>query len=215
MVVCRTLNIQMGDDCDNQRTNIFHSRCFIKGNLCSLIIDSGSCSNVVSSYLVDSLKLPCTEHPKPYHLQWLNECSEVKVTKQSLITFKLGNYEDEVWCDVVPMHATHLLLGRPWQFDRDVTHQGKLNRYSLVFKGRKFTLAPLNPSDVYKDQLKMMKFCEGVREKGQIKKTERKEASSEKSQNLNGPKVSGSASGKNRVKNFNCNKKRCAERPIQ
>ena len=161
LVVRRTLNIQMRDDFDNQMTNIFHSRCFIKGNLYSLIIDSGSCSNLVSSYLVDSLKLPCIEHPKPYHLQWLNECSEVKVTKQSLITFKLGNYEDEVWCDVVPMHAAHLLLGRPWQFDRDVTHQGKLNRYSLVFKGRKFTLAPLNLSDVYKDQLKMMKFWEG------------------------------------------------------
>ena len=52
-----------------------------------------------------------------------------------------------------------------------------------------------------------MKFCEGVREKGQIKKTERKEASSEKSQNLNGPKVSESASGKNRVKNLNATKK--------
>ncbi len=52
-------------------------------------------------------------------------------------------------------------------------------------------------------------------EKGQIKKTERKEASSEKSQNLNGPKVSESASGKNRVKNLIATKKRCAERPIQ
>ncbi len=81
LVVRRTLNIQMRDDFDNQRTNIFHSRCFIKGNLCSLIINSGSCSNVVSSYLVDSLKLPCTEHPKLYHLQWLSECSKVKVTK--------------------------------------------------------------------------------------------------------------------------------------
>ncbi|PPD98438.1 hypothetical protein GOBAR_DD04524 [Gossypium barbadense] len=140
LVVHRTLNIQMKDD-DNQMTNIFHSRCFIKGNLCSLIIDNGSCSNV------------------------------------SLVTFKLGNYEDEVWCDVVPMHAAHLLLGRPWQFDRDFTHQG-----------RKFTFAPLNPTDVYKDQLNMMKFCEGVREKGQVQKIERKEASSEKSQTLKSPK---------------------------
>ena len=105
------------------------------------------------------------------------------------------------------MHAAHLLIGRPWQFDRDVTHQGKLNRYSLVFKGRKFTLAPLNPSDVYKDQLRMIKFCEGVREKEQVQKTERKEASNEKSKNLNGPKVSESASGKIRVKNLMATKK--------
>ncbi|RVW59804.1 RNA-directed DNA polymerase-like [Vitis vinifera] len=27
-------------------------------------------------------------------------------------------YKDEVLCDIVPMHAGHILLGRPWQFDR-------------------------------------------------------------------------------------------------
>ena len=57
-----------------------------------------------------------------------------------------------------------------------------------------------------------MKFCEGVREKGQIQKTERKEANSEKSQNLNGPKVSESASGKTREKILIAKKKKmCGE----
>ncbi|KAA3480049.1 Retrovirus-related Pol polyprotein from transposon 17.6 [Gossypium australe] len=42
--------------------------CLIKSQLCSLIVDSGSCANV------------------------------------------LGNHEDEVWYDVVPMHAAHLIL---------------------------------------------------------------------------------------------------------
>jgi hypothetical protein len=42
----------------------------------------------------------------------------VRVTKQVLITFAIGKYSDEILCDVVPMHASHLLLGRPWQFDR-------------------------------------------------------------------------------------------------
>ncbi|KAA3470545.1 gag-pol polyprotein [Gossypium australe] len=80
------------------------------------------------SYLVDSLQLPCSEHLKPYHFQWLNECFEVRVTKQSLITFKLGNYEDEVWS---------------WQFDHDVMHYGKQNGYSLIFRGEKNTYWPL------------------------------------------------------------------------
>jgi hypothetical protein len=31
--------------------------------------------------------------------------------------FAIGKYSDEVMCDVVPIHASHLLLGRPWQFD--------------------------------------------------------------------------------------------------
>jgi hypothetical protein len=32
------------------------------------------------------------------------------------ISFSIGKYKDEVLCDVVLIHATHLLLGRPWQF---------------------------------------------------------------------------------------------------
>ncbi|XP_017628658.1 uncharacterized protein LOC108471570 [Gossypium arboreum] len=58
--------------------------------------EDGSCAKVVSSYLVDSLALPCSKHPTPYHLQWLNEGSEVRVVKQCLITFKLGTYIDDV-----------------------------------------------------------------------------------------------------------------------
>ena len=40
------------------------------------------------------------------------------------------------------MDACHLLLGRPWQFDKDVTHRGKENTYSFEFKGRTITLLP-------------------------------------------------------------------------
>ena len=37
----------------------------------------------------------------------------MRVTKQVLIAFAIGKYSDEILCDVVPMHASHLLLGRP------------------------------------------------------------------------------------------------------
>ena len=42
------------------------------------------------------------------------------LTHQVLVSFQIGKYEDEVLCDVVPMEATYILLGRPWQFDRRV-----------------------------------------------------------------------------------------------
>ncbi|RDY08352.1 hypothetical protein CR513_07440, partial [Mucuna pruriens] len=35
------------------------------------------------------------------------------------------------------MEATHILLGRPWQFDRKVTHDGVTNKFSFVHKGNK------------------------------------------------------------------------------
>ncbi|XP_040947680.1 uncharacterized protein [Gossypium hirsutum] len=144
-VVRGTLNIQLKDDHDLQRSNIFHSRCLIKGTLCSFIIDSGSYANVVSSYLVDSLALPCSKHPTPYHLQWLNEGSE---------------------------------------YDRDVIHHGKLNRYSFIFHGKKYTFTPLNLKDIHNDQIDMMKFCKEVMgsKTQNSKKAERKEVSSEKIQ---------------------------------
>uniref|UniRef100_A0A2N9HWY0 Reverse transcriptase n=1 Tax=Fagus sylvatica TaxID=28930 RepID=A0A2N9HWY0_FAGSY len=64
-------------------------------------------------------------------------------------------HRDEVLCDVVPMHAGHILLGRPWQYDRRVTHDGFKNMYSFVKGGKTIKLAPLTPSQVYEDQLKL------------------------------------------------------------
>lgn len=46
-------------------------------------------------------------------------------------------YNDIIVCDVVEMDATHILLGRPWQFDVDATHHGKLNQYVFRAEGRK------------------------------------------------------------------------------
>ncbi|XP_071918888.1 uncharacterized protein [Coffea arabica] len=59
-----------------QRENIFYTRCFINQALCSVIIDSGSCTNVTSSLMVDNLMLPTRNHPRPYKLQWLNNSGE-------------------------------------------------------------------------------------------------------------------------------------------
>jgi len=33
--------------------------------------------------------------------------------------------------------ASHLLLGRPWQFDKDVTYNGRKNTYSFMLNGKK------------------------------------------------------------------------------
>ena len=77
-----------------------------------MIIDGGSCTNAASTLLVDKLNLPTLKHPRPYNLQCLNDYGEVRVTKQVLVSFSMGKYVDEVLCDVVPMQACHILLGR-------------------------------------------------------------------------------------------------------
>ena len=80
-------------------------------------VDCGLRDHVITRFtsdtLVKKLNLSCVKHPRPYKLQWLNECGEVKVTKQVLIAFAIEKYFDEVMFDVVPMHTNQLLLGRP------------------------------------------------------------------------------------------------------
>ncbi|XP_062115055.1 uncharacterized protein LOC133829215 [Humulus lupulus] len=119
LVTRRVLNLQAKEEEEEvQRENIFHTRCHVRDKVCSVIIDGGSCTNVASASMVAKLGLTTLRHPCPYKLQWLNDSGEVRVTKQVLVSFRIGKYEDEVLCDVVPMQAGHLLLGRPWQFDR-------------------------------------------------------------------------------------------------
>ena len=74
-------------------------------------------------------------------------------------------YKDKVWCDVVTMDDCHLLLGRPWQFDRDVRHDG-WKKYRLLVDATKFQLvpskdaAPKPPVGVGSILLSMAKFGE-------------------------------------------------------
>jgi len=53
------------------------------------------------------------------------------------------------------MEATHILLGRPWQYDRQVLHDGPTNKMSFNFQGHKVISKPLSPKEVNEDQIKM------------------------------------------------------------
>jgi len=109
-------------------------------------VDGGSCANVASTRVVDKLGL-----------KWLSEVGEIIVNKQVLIHFSIGKYKDEVLCDVLPMEATHVLLGRPWQYDRKVFHNGFTNKLSFDFHGHKVILKSLSPREVHEDQIPMKK----------------------------------------------------------
>ncbi|GJR44815.1 putative reverse transcriptase domain-containing protein [Tanacetum coccineum] len=80
------------------------------------------CDNFIAGEAIQKLGLKIENHPKPYKLQW----------------HKKG----------VPMDACHLLLGRPWEYDCDITHNGRTNTYSFLFGGVKITLMPNKPKEV-------------------------------------------------------------------
>ena len=155
------------------REDMFHTRCRVHNKVCCLIIDGGSRSNVVSTRTVEKLGLATTKHPRPYQLQGLGVEGKFKVTHQVRIAFSIGKYQDEVVCDVVPIHTCHLLLGEPWQSDREVVHDEHTNRYSFKHQERKITLAPLTPEQVHEDQIKLKNLV--VKEIEKVQENERKE----------------------------------------
>ena len=100
LVARRALSAQVKeDDMEQQRENIFHTRCHINSEVCNMIIDGGSYTNVASTTLVEKLNLPTLKHPRPYKLQWLNDCGEVKVNRQVFVSFSIRRYKDEICYD--------------------------------------------------------------------------------------------------------------------
>lgn len=94
-------------------TSIFHTHCPINGHCCRMIIDGGSCENVVAQEVINKLQIPIEKHPTPYRLSWFKNGNEVTISTRALISFSIGGkYHDNVWCDVVPwMHAIYFWGG--------------------------------------------------------------------------------------------------------
>jgi hypothetical protein len=125
-----------------QRNKLFRTACKIKDRVCKVIVESGSIDNLVSIEMVEKMELETIEHPIPYRVSWLQKGNQVNVTKQCLVEFKIGGYKNEILCDVIPMDVFHLLLGRPWKYDRNVIHDGRKNTCTLEKNGRTHMLLP-------------------------------------------------------------------------
>ncbi|RDX89063.1 hypothetical protein CR513_29263, partial [Mucuna pruriens] len=57
-MVRRLMSSQVVKEAENQRKNIFHSRCLVMRKLCSIIIDEDSSVNITSLRLVENLVIP-------------------------------------------------------------------------------------------------------------------------------------------------------------
>jgi hypothetical protein len=118
LVVAQILSVQMKEAEIGQRHNLFQTRAKVQDKVVKVIIDGGSCHNLASREMVDKLGLKLQRHPHPYHVQWLNDSGDIKIGYKVKVPFKIGEYVDTMECDVAPMSVCHMLLGRPWQYDR-------------------------------------------------------------------------------------------------
>ena len=103
-----------GETEPGKRRSLFRTRCKCEDKFCDVIIDGGSTDNLVSEEMVSKLKFKREKHPQPYRISWVKDDHKVLVREQCMVKFKIGNYHDEILCDIIPMDVCHLLLGRPW-----------------------------------------------------------------------------------------------------
>jgi hypothetical protein len=80
----------------------------------------------------------------------------IKIKHTVLVTFSIGPYKDTVECDMVPMTVCHMLLGRPWQFDKGALYDGRTNMYSFKWLDKTCVLQPKTPSQRIADNAKAL-----------------------------------------------------------
>ena len=67
LVIRQALNAQVKyDDLEQQKNNIFHIRCHIGNEICSMIINGVSYTNIISTTLVRKFNLNTIKHHMPY-----------------------------------------------------------------------------------------------------------------------------------------------------
>jgi len=126
-----------------KRKALFKTMCKVKGKCCKVIIDSRSTDNLESTELVKKLNLNKVKHPTPYKVSWLQKGHQLLVNEQCEVDLQVGSHKDRILCDVMPMDVCQILLGRPWQYDRNAIHEGKKNVYKIQKYGLNQTLVPL------------------------------------------------------------------------
>ena len=91
--------------------------------------------HVVSKDVVKLLNLKVEPHLNPFRVAWVNDYT-LPVTQRCLVSIQIWDYKDEIYCEVLLMDVAHVLLGRPWLYDLNVTHFVKITFIHLSIRVR-------------------------------------------------------------------------------
>jgi len=67
----------------------------------------------------------------------------IDVKERYLVPIQFITYSDKIWYDVVTIDVGHIILGRSWLYDLDVTIFGHSNFCSFVYNGKKVKLVSM------------------------------------------------------------------------
>lgn len=124
---------------DETRHKLFCTRCTIN----QWIFDNGSCENIIGRETAVKLSLNIKKYPKPYTIGSIKKGTKIIVTERCKVSFSIGKYKYEVYCDVVDMNTCNLLFGRPWQYNVNAWYGGQENIYRFDNDEISFTSMPL------------------------------------------------------------------------
>ena len=75
---------------------------------------------------------------------------EAQVRYTCQVTFAVcGDYQDIIWCDVLPIDSGDILLGHPWMYDKNRIHGMHDNTYTF-WQGKKEVTLYLKKTDLSK-----------------------------------------------------------------
>jgi hypothetical protein len=134
------------EDSNSSPQPIFTHNYQIKNTLTLPIMDNGSQKQLVSQDLANRLNLVTTPYPQPYQLGWVqNDGPRLLVSKRCLVTFSIGQFKYIVLCDVSPLDCVDLLLGIPYQTQRNTIYIAKSCEYKITKEGHTYILTRKKP----------------------------------------------------------------------
>jgi len=71
-----------------------------------MVIDGGSCTNLVSKETVKKLGLKAELQPNPYKVVWVNNTS-LKVQERCLVAYAIRGFIDKVQRDILQIEVSH------------------------------------------------------------------------------------------------------------
>ena len=147
--VVRCILTQTKEQEDWRRSNILQTFIKIGEKVCKVILDSGSCVNAISTATVKNLGLPTVPHPNPYKVSWIDSTS-IPIKSRCQVMIQFQSYQEKIWCDVLPMGVSSIILGRPWLYDHDAILYGRSNSCSFIHNGKKIVINSSPPKDQIK-----------------------------------------------------------------
>jgi len=117
---------------DWHRANVFYTYIAHEGKSYKLMIDRGNCANIITKTALEKMDLRAELHSHPYNVTWVDKTAQF-ITQCCQVHIHMSSYKDHVWCDVLDIDVAHILLGRSWLYDLDVTSLNRYNTYEFKF----------------------------------------------------------------------------------